>query len=159
MIAIHRHVHERGVTFFEVLVVLGMLLLIGSLALLVSMETYRGSQFRADRAVLVAALQRARAQAINNMCIGAGCTDGKPHGIKILPKTVVVFQGESYVGRDAPIDVSFGINSSVAGADEVVFSQLSGTTTCGSGCTMRIDDGGHLSYATTTAEGRIYWSN
>ena len=73
----------RGFTMIEILVVIGLFAIAGGFALWVSMESYRGSSFFADRDMFVAVLQRARAEAVNNVCLGAGCTDGKPHGVHI----------------------------------------------------------------------------
>lgn len=150
----------------ETVVVMGIFAIVAGAALFVSMETYRGSNFRSDRDLLVAALQRARAQAMSNICFDDGgatftCTDGMPHGVKILPGKVIVFEGSSYAARTSAADAEFKTNVlSVSGADEIVFAQLSGTTACGSGCTAILSDGaGHISIATTTAVGRIYWSN
>ncbi len=152
----------RGFSMLEVLVVMGIFVLVGGFALLVSMESFHGSNFRTDRNTLIAALQRARAQAVNNICLGPVCTDGKPHGVKILPGgSIVIFEGATYATRDAGVDAIFHTNAAaMSGANEFVFSQLSGTTSCASGCAVTMtDQAGHISTATTSAEGRIYWSN
>ena len=136
--------------------------MVGGLALFVSMETYHGSSFRSDRDLLVAALQHARAQAMNNICLGTGCTDGKPHGVYIQSDKYIVFQGGTYNSSDsnnAEFDSTI-TTTKTPSTLEIVFSQLSGTTSCSNECAVTLtDQSGHVSIATTTAEGRIYWSN
>jgi len=143
----------------EMIVVMGIFALVGGTALFVSMETFHGSNFRSDRNLLAAALQHARAQSMNNMCLGAGCADGKPHGVKILPdNSIVLFQGASYATRDASVDSVFHLNIAAAtGANEIVFSQLSGASVA---TTVSVtDQAGHVSTMTISSEGRIAWTH
>jgi Tfp pilus assembly protein FimT len=159
---------QRGMTFFEVLVVMGIFVLVGGFALFVSMESYHGSSFRSDRNLLVAALQRARAQAMNNICLGAGCTDGKSHGVHIDPDAYIVFQdnGSGYISTD-PLNAKFDASEAVVHSgylasplhNNVVFTQLSGNTSCGTPCDISLTQGGQTSTSTVTSEGRISWSN
>lgn len=154
--------NQRGFTFFEILVTMGIFIMVGGFALFVSMETYRGASFRSDRDLLIAALQRARAQAMNNTCFGAGCADGEAHGVHIQSDKYVIFQGNTYNSGDpnnAAFDSTITTTKTPATLD-IVFSQLSGTTSCSSECGVTLtDQAGHVSVATTTAEGRVYWSN
>jgi prepilin-type N-terminal cleavage/methylation domain-containing protein len=154
---------QAGFTMIEVLLVMALIALVGAFALFVSLDTYRSSSFRSDRNLLVAALQRARAQAMNNICFDDGgatftCADGKPHGVKILSNQIVVFQGSTYTGRDVAVDAPFKTNvTTVSGASEVVFSQLSGTSTV-STITLT-DQSGHSSAISINSEGKIAWTN
>lgn len=155
--------NQRGFIFFEILVVMGIFIMVGGLALFVSMETYRGASFRSDRDLLIAALQHARAQAMNNICFGACIgNDGQPHGVHIQSDKYIIFQGSTYDSSDsnnAAFDSTITTVKTPATLD-IVFSQLSGTTSCSSECAVTLtDQTGHVSVATTTAEGRIYWSN
>src|SRR4051812_38879538 len=75
-------ISNAGFSLIEILVVMGLLVLMSGFGLFVSMETYQGSNFSCDRSLFVAALQRARAQAIHNMCYGT-CTDGVAHGVHV----------------------------------------------------------------------------
>jgi Tfp pilus assembly protein FimT len=149
--------HARGFTFFEILVVMGLCIVVGGFALFVSMETYRGSNFHADRNLLVAALQRARAQSMNNMCSGT-CTDGKPHGVKILSNnTITLFQGASYATRDNAYDSVFTMNvATTTAVTEVVFTQLSGGATP---AMIVLTGSDKISTTTVSAEGQITWTN
>jgi Tfp pilus assembly protein FimT len=149
---------SSGFTLLEILIVIAMSMLVGGFALFVSMETFRGSTFHSDRNLLVATLQRARAQAVNNVCIGV-CTDGKPHGVHIQSDTYVLFQGSSYSASD-PLNAVF--ESSVTTIKtpatlDIVFSQLSGAT---SAATVTLSDAaGRSSVITINAEGQITWTN
>ena len=150
---------ERGFTLIEVLVVFGLIAIVGGFVLLMSMDTYRASSYRADRNLLVAILERARAQAVSNLCIGAGCANGKPHGVSLQGSQYVLFQGPSFATRDPSIDNAFEASPLVTrtGLTEVVFSQLSGTTMAG---TITLSDAsGYTSLITLSADGQITWTN
>jgi len=149
-------------TFFEVIVVMGIFAMVGGFALFVSMETYRGSSFHSDRNLLVATLQRARAQAINNICLGT-CTDGKKHGVAIrpteYPDSYVIFQtSNDYAARDVPQDAPFEASpiSGQTGDSEIVFEYLSGNSNPAS---ITLTGEGHTSVITIGAEGQITWTN
>ena len=162
MICMRVFVSERGMTFLEVLVVMGIFVMVGSFALFVSFETFRGSNFRSDRNLFVAALQRARAQAVNNVCVNSSsytCVDGRPHGVKVLPDgSLIIFQGLSYGARDSGVDAQFNMNiATTTGADEFVFSQLSGTSSAAT--TTITDANGHTSTTSVSTAGQISWTN
>lgn len=151
----------------EILVVLGLVGVIGGFALFVSMETFRGSSFHSDRDLLVAALQRARAESMNNTCIGT-CTDGKIHGVAVKPadhpSSYVVFQTSStYAGRstsDKDVDSLFGASPAITpggSLSEVQFSQLTGNPVVSGD--ISLTGLGKTSDIHIESEGRIYWSN
>jgi Tfp pilus assembly protein FimT len=155
----------------EMLVVLALTALICGFAVIVSMDTYRGSNFRAERNMLVALLERARAQSIANYC-GGTCTanDGAKHGVAINPADhpgkYVLFQTQStYSGRtanDKTVDSIFDKNPTITlgGLTEVVFAQLSGQTTTVGGLELVLSDSaGHISTTTIGTEGQISWTN
>lgn len=144
----------------EVLVVMGMFVLVGGFALFVSMETFRGSNFRSDRDLLVAVLQRARAQAMNNICFGTGCTDGKPHGVHIDSDAYVIFQ-DNGSGYDPGDSNNASFESTVTTIKDpltldVVFEQLSGNS---GSATIELKGGGHTSVISIGSEGQISWTN
>lgn len=141
----------------EVLIVMGLVAVVGGFALFVSMESYRGSSFHSDRDLLIAALQRARAEAVDNICFGT-CTDGKPHGVFMQSTSTIIFQGASFATRDIAADAVFDANTAVTKSSlgEIVFSQLSGTTTATS---TTLSDGIHSSVVSVGAEGQIIWTN
>ena len=149
--------HMRGFTMLEIMVVIGMVAIVGGFTLFVSMETFRGTNFYTDRNLLVAALQRARAQSMNNICIGT-CTDGQPHGVHIQPDAYVVFQGSVY-DPVSSINQSFSSSGliSKSSVGDIIFSQLSGTTTATS--TTISDQSGHSSAISISADGQISWTH
>ena len=154
----------RGFSMLEILVVLGMFTIVAGFGLLVSMETYRGSNFHSDRDLLVSLLQRARAQSINNLCSGSTCADGKPHGVHIdaANYAYVLFQGSTYIPGD-PLNSSFDSDRSSSrdilplGVSDVIFSQLTGTTS--SVISITLTGGARTSTISISPEGQITWTN
>lgn len=152
--------NQRGFTFFEILVTTGIFIVVGGLALLVSMETFRGSSFRSDRDLLVSALQHARAQAMNNICFGTCIgNDGQPHGVHIQSDKYVIFQGNAYDSSDpnnAAFDSTITTTKTPATLD-ILFSQLSGNS---APATVTLTDAaGHASAVSVSVEGQISWTN
>lgn len=141
------------------LIVIALISIVGGSTLLMGMETYRGSSFRSDRDLLIATLQRARAEAINNVCLGLHCTNGMPHGVTREGDHYLLFQGTDIATRDTAVDAVFGASplTIYQGSGPVVFSQLSATTT---GSTIILSDQtGHTSTITIGTEGQISWTN
>lgn len=158
--ASHKIFTPKGFTLVEILVVIGLLVIVGGLSLITSMEDYRGYGFRGERDTLITLLHKARSQAINNICIGA-CSNGKPHGVHLEPGRYIIFQGSGYAAadHDAAVDETTparNLTISVTGPD-VVFSALAATSTP---ATLTISDGsGHTSIITIGSEGQILWTN
>ncbi len=145
----------------EVLVVIGLFAMIGGFALWVTMEQYRGSSFYGDRNLLIAALERARSEAINNVCLGSSCIDGMPHGVHIQSDAFIVFQGSTYNPSDSN-NARFDANASIAHtlttpSADIIFSQLTGTTSAVGD--IGLAGQGKVSTTTITADGRIYWDH
>ncbi|HRH24202.1 MAG TPA: prepilin-type N-terminal cleavage/methylation domain-containing protein [Candidatus Paceibacterota bacterium] len=153
----------KGFTLLEILVVMGLVLMVVAFGLIVSFDDYRGFTFRNERDIVVSVIQKARGQAINNMCFGAGCTDGKAHGVYFgTPGEYVVFQGTSYATRDVALDevIAARDNASVvSGMTSVVFNRLRADTTTVGGTTLTITQPGHTSTITVEPEGRVWWTN
>lgn len=152
--------NQRGFTFFEILVAMGIFIIVGGFALFVSMETFRGAHFRSDRDLLIAALQHARAQAMSNICFGACIgNDGQPHGVHIQSDKYIIFQGNAYDSSDpnnAAFDSTITTTKTPATLD-IVFSQLSGNS---APATVTLTDAaGHASVISVSAEGQISWTN
>lgn len=116
----------RGFTLIEVLIVLTLITMIAGLSLFFNIDMYRGDSFRAERNILVVALQTARADALNNI-------NQKKHGVAINPDGYagyVVFEGNDFASSEVntrkEIPASYGVELDASSPDEVVFSQLSG---------------------------------
>lgn len=151
---------RRGFTLIEVLVVIGLVAIIGGAAAYFGLDTYRGYSFHSDRDLLVAALQHARSQAVGNICLGAGCTEGQAHGVHVESNKLVMFQGTVYNSSD-PVNASIDLNANVTGVSpvptDIVFTQLSATTT---GAAINLTDTtGRTSTVTISSEGQIVWTN
>ena len=154
---------SSGFTLLEVLVVLGIFTILGTLGLIASMDMYRGFAFRNDRDMLVTVLQKARSESINNICIGTSCTAGQPHGIALEEGRYIVFQGTSSTTRDTSVDeiIRTQYGALVVGTGsrtEVVFKQLSGDVAA-TGTITLIDTALHTSVVSISSEGRVSWSN
>ena len=158
----HGFKSERGFTLIEALVVMAIMTMLAGTSLIVSMDSYRGFAFRGERDNLVASLVRARSQSMNNICLGGGCTDGKPHGVYVETGRYVIFQGASYAARDSAVDeILFVQNSTVrfgTTSVEVVFAQLSGDVVTAKDIGVT-DDVSHYSTTSVNTEGRISWTN
>lgn len=160
-----------GFTLLEIMMVMAFVAIIGGFTLAVSMDSFRGYMFHSDRDLLVTALQRARSQAIGNVCLGALCSNGKPHGVAIRPadnpNAYVIFQTETatptYAARtaddkvqDIAIETNAGTTFTPASA-EFVFTNLSGNVIAPG--TITVAASGHSSTITVGTEGQIQWTN
>lgn len=147
--------NQQGLTLIEILVVIGLLMIIGCLIGFVNLDAWRGSVFRGERNLLVSSLQRARSQSFNNVCLGSGCTDGRPHGVSIQSGRYVIFQGSSYASRDAAVDQVVDASSLVshAGLAEIVFGQLRGNA--GAAGDIILSDGVRSATISVNSEGAI----
>jgi prepilin-type N-terminal cleavage/methylation domain-containing protein len=151
---------QKGLTVIEVLVVLGIMTIVGGFALVVSLTAYRGSSRHAGRATFVAALQHARAESIDDICEGSACVAGAPHGVSLQADHYVLFQGPSYLARDASVDEAIPADPGLAhsGLSEVVFMNASGDA-AQAGDIILTDPDGHVSTTTIGSEGQISWDD
>ena len=155
-----------GFTLIELLVVMGILGVVGTFSLIGSIDNYRNFSARNERDAFVAALEKARSQSINNLCLGVPCTDGKAHGVHLESGRYTLFQGDSYATRDVAFDEvttpSYRVDFPAGSFSEVVFSQLSGdaavTPALAWSATIK-DQALHSSTVTLNSEGRISWTN
>ena len=149
-----------GFTLIEMLVVMGLLVILASLGLLVSMETYRGSSFRNERDTVVSILQKARSQAVSNVCLGSPCPDGAPHGVHVQNDKYVIFQGTTYSSGSSLNEIIKPRISTtqITETTDIVFAQLSGSVTTPGTITVS-DNTGHSSVITINSEGQIIWTN
>jgi hypothetical protein len=142
---------------------MGLVGIIGSMSMLVGMDTFRKSSLRGERDKLVAMIHKARAESMNNICLGTGCTAGKAHGVHLSGGQYVLFQGTSYAARDTAVDIvtvpEYPVSFSGPVSD-VVFDTLSGdVTTYPSGTEVAITDGISSSTITFGVEGTIAWTH
>lgn len=156
----------------ETVVVIGLLSMIATLAVFVSLETYRGNTMRSTRDLLISNLQHARAQSMNNVCIGNCGTpaDGKPHGVHIETNAsgfitqFIVYQGTTttYTQSD-PLNMVVNVNDTISqaqkvtGIQDVYFDQLSGNAHPTG--VITITDGITTSSIQIGTEGELSWTN
>lgn len=148
--------------------IIALISFLGGITLFAGLDSYQGYLFRSDRDLVITALQRARAQSVGNICMGASCTNGKPHGVAISPagrpQTLVIFQtavmNPDYAHRDTSEDAFIEINpgTTVSGLSEVVFSPLSGNSPTAGSITIA-SSGGRISTITIGSAGQIFWTN
>jgi prepilin-type N-terminal cleavage/methylation domain-containing protein len=151
---------KAGFSLIELTIVLGLFAILGTVTLCMSMQSYGGYSFHATGQLLVAALQKARSDALHNVCIGGNCTGGLPHGVHISANQLVLFQGVTYnPNDDANVYVPLQ-NPTIAlgGLTDVVFAQL--TADVGApGVIAVTDTEGRSAIVTVGSEGQISWSN
>jgi len=151
---------KTGFTLIEIIVVMGLLVIVGSLGLYMSLDTFRGSSFRNDRDSIVSALRRARSQAISNICIGNNCIDGQSHGVHLETGRYIIFQGASY-NWDDPLNETIQANANnavITSSGDALFGQLSGRANPAVTISV-IGSDGRKSDITINEEGRVDWSN
>jgi prepilin-type N-terminal cleavage/methylation domain-containing protein len=148
----------KGFTLIEVLVVLGMFALVGACSLVIGMESYRSGSLADDQASLVSALQKARSEAMNAVCIGSACTAGMSHGVHITSKQLVIFQGSVYNSNDDTNDYVPLQDAALAtsGLSDVVFAEYSGNANQ-SGDIFMSDEAGHSATTSIGIDGQIVW--
>ncbi len=131
-----------------------LLACITAAGMLIDMRAYRSADARADREILVALLQRARGEAIHNMCTAPDCVDGVPHGVHIEPGRFVLFEGALYRAEDVRNAVF--MQRAATTSTDIIFSQLAATTTSRS---ISIVGEGYEAIVSVSCQGRIDWDD
>ncbi len=136
---------NRAFTLIEILIVIGILSVLGAMTLFIDLGSYRGDAFRAERDTVVTLMQKARADALNNI-------DEAPHGLALFPadhpKSYVLFDGTTYAADPAShdvVDASYDVGLAPGTPSEVVFEQLSGDANY-SGAVTLVDPNRTLSF-------------
>lgn len=155
---------QTGFTLIEILVVMGMIAIIASLGLFMSIGSFQGSNFRNERSNILSALYKARNQAMNNVCFGT-CSGGAPHGVHFETSKFTIFQGVDWTSRTASVDEITEISPNIitTGLTDVVFAQLSGNTSVTPigvwDLTVTDTSTNQTSTITFNPEGQITWTN
>lgn len=140
---------KEGFTLIEVLIVLGIMVILASLGLVMSMDFYRANLVRNERELVISILQQARNKAMNNI-------NQSPHGVRLEANQYVLFQGQTFASstKQTTFNASGAVNHTPT-TTEVIFDQLTG----------RVSDAGDIimSYGnqaftiSINNEGRINW--
>lgn len=106
---------------FEVLIIVGILGVLASLTLPLGLDFYKTQQLETEARAAVDILRRAQLKAI------AQERDSR-FGVHFGSDSYVLFQGDSFAGRDSRYDESFDFSSAVdfGGMSEIVFSKMEG---------------------------------
>ena len=148
---------QSGFSLIEILIGLGILTIIFSIGLLMSMDSFRGYSRRSERDTIVAMLQRTRSRAMANV-------GQSPWGACFNGTNYILFRGSSYASS-VTTEVIEG-NPAVSVTDTsstprflcadggVVFAQLTGNT---NPVTITLVQGAITSTVSTNSAGRIDW--
>lgn len=149
---------NRGFTLVELLIVIGMIAMLGSVMLFIDLNSYRGDSFRAERSSIVTLLGQARIDALNNV-------SQEPHGLAFYPAdapdSYVLFAGTSYAASAPatrqPYKSAYKISFGAGSPSEIVFEQLNGNSNFAGTVTLK-DPNRDFSYdITINHEGGIGW--
>lgn len=153
---------DKGFTITEILIVIALMSVLLSFTCWIGVDSYRRYLFRNERDTIVNVLQKARNQAMSNICMGSACVSGKSHGVHLEDSKYIIFQGSDYTTRDISQDEEIvpNYNLSFSGSTiiDVVFEGLSGDV-LGSGEIKLSDYAGKTSDININSEGRISWTN
>jgi prepilin-type N-terminal cleavage/methylation domain-containing protein len=147
---------QRAFTLIEILVVTAIFAVIIALGLLMSMETFRGTTFRSERDTMIGVLTKARSRSMANI-------KQSPWGVHYAGSpnfTYTIFKGSTYVaGAATNEDLPGNKDSTVTGwpVGDIVFSQLSGTTTAVVTPPIAIAENSRTANVTVNYEGTITW--
>jgi len=150
---------KQGLTLIEIMVVIGIVGIIISFGMVVDWSIINRDNFMVEQDKIVSILQKARSRAMANMCLGAGCTDGKKHGVcyDSTSNSYVIFQNTcdplASTSELIPANINISENSATD-FPTFVFDQLTGNTTSD---TIHIEDGIKITEITINNEGTINW--
>lgn len=140
----------------EMLLVIGLIGMIGSMSIFLDINSYRGDAFRSEIDSLGTTLQNARANSFNNI-------NEKRHGVAIHPggyNGYIIFEGNSFAtadhAKDLDIKASYNITFGAA-PTEIVFDQLSGDANYDGDITITDPQRGMTGVININHEGRIAW--
>ncbi len=138
-----------GFTLIEILISIGIMAILFSLAMPFTLDYYRTYSLQTERQTLVALLQRARNLSLSN-------TNGQAHGVARLATTFVSYEGPSFAARDTTKDVVYPRSSIITytGSSDIVFQPL---TAQSSDTTLTLNSTvGHMTI-TINSLGMIGW--
>ena len=140
---------QAGFTLIEIIICLGILAVLISLGLFMNVDTYKSYTLSFERDTLVGALERARAESLNNMF-------EMPHGIHFESGVYTLFKGDSYNFEDSYNEkFSYGPSMVITSPEDIIFEQLSGKPYASS--TIILRSGVRNFFITINDAGTINW--
>lgn len=141
---------KSGFTIIEILISVAIMAIIFSLGLIFGVDFFRNYIISSERDMLVSILSKARSQAANNISQSA-------HGVYITSSDYIIFQGNSYSGRDQNYDQKIPASSAISksGPSEIVFSQLSAESNASG--TIILSNSQKTLAISVNNEGKIDW--
>lgn len=130
-----RSYFSLGFTLIELLLVMALIFVIGSLSFALGLSFFKQGLVDDTAGDIVGILEKAQFESI-------GQKNDSAFGVKILPRSYVLFQGQSYAERITSEDESFTLPTTIqaTGLSEVVFMQQSGLPTATGTISLSLDD-------------------
>ena len=143
---------EKGFTLIEIVVVIAIFSMIAVLGLFMTLDTFRGTQYRSERDTVVAVLEKARSRAMANINQTAWGVyyDSTSH-------SYIIFRGTTYdsgASTNEAVPGNAAVTITGLSSSGVVFSQLTGNTTA---TTVTVTQDARTSSITINNEGTILW--
>lgn len=112
---------QKGFTIFEILLVVGVIVILISFTLPLGLDFYKNQQLETQSQGIVQALRGAQLKA---MAIELD----SPFGVYLTNDNYILFKGPSYAERDSQYDEVFDLPEiiNVSGLNEIVFSKFEG---------------------------------
>ncbi len=119
---------HRGFTLVEMVVVIALVGIIGSLTAFSDLGAYKRVLASTDADTIASALVQARNDAMHGVCFDSSCDAPPTHGVYMAKNHLVIFEGPSYNDRLVAVDEELtleGIENS-SSDQEVVFAPVTG---------------------------------
>jgi prepilin-type N-terminal cleavage/methylation domain-containing protein len=150
----------RGFTLIEVVVVLGLFVAILAMTAFIGTQSYRRYAFYTQRSLAISALQKARSQALDNLCLGSNCSGGQAHGVHFSADgQCEIFQGLNFNPADPANETVCEDQSVPFEPVDAVFLPLSADSAAGPVSLSLSDALGHSAKIAVGAFGQISWTN
>ena len=119
-----------GFSLIETILTVSIMTLCVSIGFAESLSTLSHTYARADRLVLLASIREARAESIHHTCRSLTCAGSASHGIYVEHNHITLFEGSSYIKRNATVDLSIPFLSDelVSTVNQVVFTYSGNST-------------------------------
>jgi prepilin-type N-terminal cleavage/methylation domain-containing protein len=118
---------HRGFTLVEMVVVIALVGMLGSLTAFADIHSYTRALAGSDVTTVLGALSEARGRAMHGVCFETACVAPASHGVLVDKDSIVIFEGQTYSDRiqaaDEVLPLSAVHNST---SQETVFNSVTG---------------------------------